>query len=201
MWFFRGPLKVPPRITTMTAPSTGLDLLSSFPSTSNMPSRIALQGISSQSTSATKASPCLWDTRQPCGYTGFMESKPDGGDHGHPVDAQRVAKARTRLPSLDECIRLTSILSLMADSTRARLLYALDVVDELCVGDLAIALDLSEDAVGYGLRLLRTAGLVTRRKEGRVVYYRLAEGFPEPLREHCLRQLLALSRTTSEDQE
>jgi DNA-binding transcriptional ArsR family regulator len=104
-----------------------------------------------------------------------------------------VAAARARVPSLPESIRLTSVLSLMADPTRARLLFALDVVDELCVGDLALALGLSEDAVGYGLRLLRTAGLVERRKEGRIVYYRLAEGFPEPLREHCLRQLVVLS--------
>ena len=86
------------------------------------------------------------------------------------------------------------MLSLIADPTRARVLYALDVVEELCVGDLALALEVSEDAVGYALRLLRTAGLVASRKEGRVVYYRLADGFPEPLREHCLRQLVELSR-------
>lgn len=107
--------------------------------------------------------------------------------------------ARERLPSAEEGDRLTSVLSLMADPTRARLLYALDVVEELCVGDLAIALSVSEDAVSYGLRVLRTAGLVTRRKEGRVVYYRLAEGFPEPLRQHCLRQLIEMSRAPVED--
>ena len=67
------------------------------------------------------------------------------------------------------------------------------MVEELCVGDLALALETNEDAVGYALRLLRTAGLVTKRKQGRVVYYRLAEGFPEPLRNHCLRQLIALA--------
>lgn len=47
----------------------------------------------------------------------------------------------------------------LADPTRARLLYVMDAVDELC------ALDAPEDAVGYGLRVLRTAGLVTTRKE------------------------------------
>jgi hypothetical protein len=36
------------------------------------------------------------------------------------------------------------------------------------------------------------------RKEGRVVFYRLAEGFPEPLREHCLRRLIELSRTRAD---
>ena len=102
--------------------------------------------------------------------------------------------ARERLPSAEEGDRLTSVLSLMGDPTRARLLYALDVVEELCVGDLALALSVSEDAVSYGLRVLRTAGLVTRRKDGRVVYYRLAAGFPEPLRQHCLRQLIEMSR-------
>lgn len=119
--------------------------------------------------------------------------------HAHPVDSERVARARERLPSAEEGDRLTSVLSLMIDPTRTRLLYALDVVEELCVGDLALALSVSEDAVSYGLRVLRTAGLVSRRKEGRVVYYRLAEGFPEPLRQHCLRQLIEMSRTPLEE--
>ena len=108
--------------------------------------------------------------------------------------------ARERLPSAEEGDRLTSVLSLIADPTRARLLYALDVVEELCVGDLALALSVSEDAVSYGLRVLRTAGLVTRRKDGRVVYYRPAEGFPEPLRQHCLRQLIEMSRAPVDDE-
>lgn len=120
-------------------------------------------------------------------------------DHQHPIDPTRVARARERLPTATEASRLTSVLSLLADPTRARLLYALDVVEELCVGDLAIALGTNEDAVGYALRVLRTAGLVVNRKQGRVVYYRLAEGFPDPLREHCLRQLIELAQRPDPD--
>lgn len=119
--------------------------------------------------------------------------------HEHPVDPERVARARERLPSAEEGDRLTNVLSIMADPTRARLLYALDVVEELCVGDLALALAVSEDAASYGLRVLRTSGLVTRRKQGRVVYYRLSDGFPEPLRQHCLRQLIEMSRAQADD--
>ena len=59
---------------------------------------------------------------------------------------------------------------------------------------LALAIDASEDSVGYGLRILRTAGLVEARKSGRTVYYRLAASFPEPLLEHCLRELIHLSQ-------
>ncbi|WP_432502428.1 ArsR/SmtB family transcription factor [Kineococcus arenarius] len=114
-------------------------------------------------------------------------------DHSHPVDPQRVARARSRVPAADDIARLTAVLSLISDPTRARVLYALDLVEELCVGDMALALGLGEDAVGYALRVLRTAGLVSRRKQGRVVYYRLADGFPEPLLEHCLRSLAVLA--------
>ena len=114
-------------------------------------------------------------------------------DHEHPVDPARVAKARERLLSADEAARLSSLLSLLADPVRSRILYALDLVEELCVGDLALALDASEDAVTYGLRILRTAGLVQNRREGRIIFYRLAANFPEPLLEHCLRQLITLS--------
>jgi DNA-binding transcriptional ArsR family regulator len=61
------------------------------------------------------------------------------------------------------------------------------------VGDLAMTLDASEDQVSYAVRQLRTAGLVQNRRDGRVVYYRLAEGFPHPLLEHCLRRLLSIA--------
>lgn len=119
-------------------------------------------------------------------------------DHLHPIDAARVAAARDRLPTAEDAARLTGLLSMMADPVRLRLLYALDVVEELCVGDLALALDVSEDSVSYALRLLRSAGLVVTRKEGRVVFNRLAADFPAPLRDHCLRQLVALTHTNDE---
>jgi DNA-binding transcriptional ArsR family regulator len=116
-------------------------------------------------------------------------------EHPHPVDADRVAHARSRLPTAEDAARLTGLLSLMADPLRLRLIYALDVAEELCVGDLSLALDVSEDAVSYALRLLRTAGLVVTRKDGRMVFNRLAADFPAPLRDHCLRQLVALTRS------
>jgi ArsR family transcriptional regulator, lead/cadmium/zinc/bismuth-responsive transcriptional repressor len=114
-------------------------------------------------------------------------------DHEHPVDAARVRRARSGVIGADDAGRLSDLLALLGDPVRVRLLYALDLVDELCVGDLALALDITEDAASYGLRILRTAGLVQTRKDGRVVYYRLADTFPEPLLEHCLRELLHLS--------
>jgi len=124
-----------------------------------------------------------------------MEANLTGSQAGA-VDPAAVAHARARVPSVEDCDRLSAVLSLISGPTRIRLLYALDVAEELCVGDLALALDASEDSVGYGLRVLRTAGLVSRRKEGRTVYYRLTDGFPESLRQDYLRQLVELTRNS-----
>ena len=114
-------------------------------------------------------------------------------DYDHPVDPERVEAARSSLISEAEARRLAELLALVADPVRSRILLALGGVEALCVGDLALALGASEDAVSYALKLMRTAGLVSNRKEGRVVFYRLADGFPHELVEHCLRQLLTIS--------
>jgi ArsR family transcriptional regulator, lead/cadmium/zinc/bismuth-responsive transcriptional repressor len=120
-------------------------------------------------------------------------------NHEHPVDAGRVRRARAGVIGAEDAGRLSGLLALLGDPVRVRLLYALDLVEELCVGDLALSLGITEDAASYGLRMLRTAGLVQTRKDGRVVYYRLADTFPEPLLEHCLRELLRLSEFAGRD--
>ncbi len=117
-----------------------------------------------------------------------------------PVNRARVTEVRKRGISGEDAGRLSAVLSLLGDPVRVRLLYALDLVGELCVGDLALALGVSEDAVSYGLRLLRTAGLVQTRREGRTVFYRLVGRFLEPFLEHCLRQLISLSEVATADE-
>jgi DNA-binding transcriptional ArsR family regulator len=90
--------------------------------------------------------------------------------------------------------RLGQLLALLSEPTRARVLFALVAVEELCVGDVAASLDVSLDQASYALRLLKGSGLVQARRDGRIVYHRLADGFPHQLLEHCLRELLAISR-------
>jgi DNA-binding transcriptional ArsR family regulator len=129
----------------------------------------------------------------------MTDAEPVASDHPHPVDPQRVAAARQRGLDQADAQRLVSLLSLLADPLRARILYALDTVEELCVGDIALALNTTEAATSYALRILRTAGLVTTRRTGRMVFYRLAEDFPQPLREHCLRKLVEITRRQADD--
>ena len=113
--------------------------------------------------------------------------------HEHPVNSERVAVARDGVLSVADAGRLAGLLGMLADPVRSRILFALVTAGELCVGDLALALDVTEDQVSYGLKMLRMAGLVSFRKDGRMVFYRLSDGFPHPLLEHCLRQLLTIA--------
>ena len=70
---------------------------------------------------------------------------------------------------------------------------------ELCAGDLALALKATEDQVSYALKMLRLAGLAGFGKDGRMVFCRLSDGFPRPLPEHCLRQLLTIASPDGHD--
>lgn len=88
---------------------------------------------------------------------------------------EHVAPLLGKIVRGDEAESFASIFELLADPTRARLLHALSLAKELCVCDLALLLGRSESALSHQLRLLRDRRVVTRRKVGRVVYYRLAD--------------------------
>ena len=118
--------------------------------------------------------------------------------HSHPVDAPSVEHATGAVISTGEAGRLASLLGVLGDPVRVRVLFALASVDELCVGDLARALGISMDQSSYALKQLRAAGVVGARRDGRVIYYRLAAGFPHQLLEHCLHELLSIANQETE---
>src|SRR5579862_7779663 len=114
-------------------------------------------------------------------------------DHEHPVSPERVAAARAGVLPAGDAGRLAGLLGMLADPVRSRILFALSAAAELCVGDLALALDVTEDQVSYALKMLRLTGLVSFRKDGRLVCYRLSDGFPHTMLERCLRELLTIA--------
>lgn len=107
----------------------------------------------------------------------------------HPVDPERVARAREEGLSATEAENLSGLLGVLGDPVRARIVTALATAHELCVGDLALAIDTSEDSVSYALRLLRARGLVRRRTEGRMGFYSLADEATQTALVGALRHL------------
>ena len=87
----------------------------------------------------------------------------------HPSMLQKV-----HLPDEDDMAELAELYKVFGDSSRVRILCTLSQ-QELCVCDLAELLRLSQSAVSHQLRVLKSSKLVKFRKEGKTVYYSLAD--------------------------
>jgi DNA-binding transcriptional ArsR family regulator len=88
----------------------------------------------------------------------------------------------------DTAALLARLFKALGDPTRVKILFAL-MKRELCVCDLAAVIGLSESAVSHQLRLLRSQNLVKFRREGKVVFYSLADSHVEKLFEQGLEHV------------
>jgi ArsR family transcriptional regulator, lead/cadmium/zinc/bismuth-responsive transcriptional repressor len=101
------------------------------------------------------------------------------------VSAVKVRAAREGLPISAVLREAAEVFRLLANPVRLSLMHAL-AHDELTVGDLARALDLSLSATSHQLALLRRMHLVASRDEGRFTYYRATDEFVGHLVHDCL---------------
>lgn len=83
-----------------------------------------------------------------------------------------VETVRSNLPDDEFLYDLAELFKVFGDSTRIKVLFAL-FESELCVGDIAQVLGLSQSAVSHQLRILKQSKLVKFRREGKTVYYSL----------------------------
>ena len=86
----------------------------------------------------------------------------------------RVAAVKEDLPADEVLYDLAELFKMFADSTRVKILYAL-FESELCVCDIAQLLGLTQSAVSHQLRVLKANRLVKPRKDGKTVFYSLAD--------------------------
>lgn len=99
---------------------------------------------------------------------------------------QQVESSPSALIDPDAAVDLAEMFRLLGDPTRVRILFALLNAGELCVRDIAAVVDTSETKVSQAMRLLRHAGVVRNRRDGRNIFYRLDD-------DH-IQNLLQLSR-------
>jgi ArsR family transcriptional regulator len=85
-----------------------------------------------------------------------------------------IATFESDLPSEEAIYAMAESFKALADPTRLKILAML-FSGERCVGDLSDQLAVSQSAVSHQLRLLRSLDIVRYRKEGREVYYDLAD--------------------------
>ena len=88
-------------------------------------------------------------------------------------DLQRIVEQT--MPEETELYDLAELFKVFGDSTRIRILFVLSSA-EVCVCDLARVLNMTQSAISHQLRILKQNKLVKSRREGKSIFYSLADG-------------------------
>ena len=91
------------------------------------------------------------------------------------VHEELVEKVRAAMPEEEHLADLADFFKVFADSTRIRILYIL-LCAETCVCDIAALLNMTQSAISHQLRILKQMNLVRARRDGKTVFYSLADG-------------------------
>jgi len=90
------------------------------------------------------------------------------------IHADRLKTVRETLPEEADLYDLAELFKIFGDSTRIRILFVLFEA-EVCVCDLAAVLGMTPSAVSHQLRILKQNKLVKNRREGKSIFYSLAD--------------------------
>ena len=91
--------------------------------------------------------------------------------HVHPETIEFV---NSQIPDETKLYELADFFKVFADSTRIRILYVLKC-SEMCVCDIAQILNMSQSAISHQLRVLKQMKLVKNRRDGKTIFYSLAD--------------------------
>ena len=85
-----------------------------------------------------------------------------------------VQAVQTQLPDEEQLYDLAELYKVFGDSTRIKILYVL-FESEMCVCDIAQTLNMTQSAISHQLKILKQSRLVKNRREGKQVFYALAD--------------------------
>lgn len=88
------------------------------------------------------------------------------------ADPSIIEQFQKNLPADEILYDLAELFRIFGDSTRVKILYVL-FESELCVGDIAQVLGMSQSSVSHQLRVLKAGKLIKFRREGKAVFYSL----------------------------
>ena len=100
-----------------------------------------------------------------------------------------VGKVRNGMPREDTLMDLSDTFKVFSYSTRLKILCAL-IQAEMCVCDIAALLGMTQSAVSHQLRVLKQANLVKNRRDGKVVYYSIADAHVETIINNGMEHVL-----------
>ncbi len=89
-----------------------------------------------------------------------------------------VKRAKTNMPPEEDLYDLADFYKVFGDTTRIKILYVLRC-SEMCVCDLAQSLQMTQSAISHQLRVLKQMDLVKNRRDGKTIFYSLADSHIE----------------------
>lgn len=90
------------------------------------------------------------------------------------LDETTIRKVDEQMPPVEELEDLGEFFKVFGDVTRLKILYVL-LCSEMCVYDIATLLGMSQSAISHQLRVLKQLDLVKNRREGKTIFYSLAD--------------------------
>lgn len=91
------------------------------------------------------------------------------------VHGDMIEMVEAHMPQEEELADLAEFFRVFGDTTRIRILYVL-MCSEVCVCDIANLLGMTQSAISHQLRVLKQMDLVKNRREGKTIFYSLADG-------------------------
>ena len=85
-----------------------------------------------------------------------------------------VNEVRELMPEEEKLYALADLYKVFGDSTRIKILYVLSRA-EMCVCDIADSLSMTQSAISHQLRVLKQMDLVKNRRDGKTIFYSLAD--------------------------
>lgn len=90
------------------------------------------------------------------------------------IHTDTIYSVKEHMPQEEILYDLAELFKVFGDTTRVKILCAL-FESEMCVCDISALLGMTQSAISHQLRVLKSAKLIKNRKEGKVVYYSLAD--------------------------
>jgi len=109
--------------------------------------------------------------------------------HNH---GQHTQKVLAQFPDIQDFESSAELFTQLSDTTRLRLFWLLCHCEE-CVINLSAIMDMSSPAISHHLKLLKSAGLIVSRREGKEVYYSIADNTKAQALHHSLERILSIS--------
>ncbi len=100
-----------------------------------------------------------------------------------------VGEIMERMPDPELLTRVAELLKMFGEPTRVRILFEL-LDHERCVGEIAERLEMTVSSISHQLRVLKQARLVRSRRDGKTIWYSLADAHVKTIFYHALEHVM-----------